>query len=92
MKKVFRYEEVSEENVISLGEAIIEAVDENESSVIKGKGVLHISVDTPTIKNIQVEIFMEKYENSAYIYAGDAEGNLYEHLNGYVGLWIKRGR
>ena len=90
MNKVLRFEDSNPNDVISLGKAIIEYIDE--------KNIKNITADTPSVKNYPVEIFMEstnntvydEINNSVYIYAGDSDGNVYEHINGYIGLWVKR--
>jgi len=92
MKKVLRYEDVNPNNVVSLGNATIEFIEKDAEGVTKGKGFLSVSDGVKSVKNYPVEIFAESVDGSTYIYAGDEDGNLYEHLNGYVGLWIKPSR
>lgn len=92
MKKVLRYEEVNPDNVVSLGKATIEFIERDAEGVTKEKGFLSVPDNVKTTKNFPVEIFAERVDGSTYIYAGDKDGNLYEHLNGYVGLWIKPSR
>ena len=92
MKKVLRYEDVNPDDVVSLGRATIEFIEKDAEGVTKGKGFLSVPDGVKTVKNFPVEIFAENVDGSTYIYAGDEDGNLYEHLNGYVGLWIKSNR